>query len=415
MSDYPVLLTNGRLILADRVVSNGWLLLTEGKIGALGSGDPPETCILDVPADKMQHIDLHGAWAAPGFIELHSHGAGGSDFMDGTVQAWETIAATHAAHGTTTILATTLASAPAALDRTLQTWFDWQDAGLDRPDAPDRHTATIWGLHLEGPYFSPEQAGAQDPRYLRNPDPNEYRRLISSTPGIRRWSAAPELPGALMFGEYAAGHGILVSMAHTNALYEEVLAAVRHGYTLVTHLYSGMSTVRRIDGLRHGGVIESALLLDDLAVEVIADGRHLPPELLQLIFRCKGRSRIALVTDSMRAAGQDVRESLLGGLDDGQPVIIRDGVARLPDGSALAGSVATGDRLLRIMHLTAGISLVDTVAMLTETPARLLGLQENKGALAAGMDGDLAILDQNFQVTRTFIGGRQVFGNIRYD
>ena len=405
----PVLFSHAQLVLSDRIVPDGWLLADDGKIAALGAGHPPEEVLSGLAPDQVTLVNLNGAWVMPGFIELHSHGAGGADFMDGTLEAWKTIAATHAAHGTTTLLATTLASSTQALDRSLRIWSDWQTADLNRPGKPGRRTATIWGLHLEGPYFSPEQAGAQDPRYLRHPDPDEYRRLIRETPGIRRWSAAPELPGGLEFGEYAASRGILVSMAHTNALYEEVLAAVNHGYSLVTHLYSGMSTVRRIDGLRHGGVIESALLLDDLAVEVIADGKHLPAELLQLIFRCKGPGRTALVTDSMRAAGQDVSTSLLGSLDDGQTVIIRDGVARMPDGSALAGSIATSDRLLRTMHLVAGISLLDTVAMMTATPARLLGLQANKGSLAVGKDADLAILDRDFHVIQTYLAGQEIF------
>jgi len=409
MLDRPVLFANARLILADRLVPIGWLLAADGVITALGEGTPPQGSIAGYEPDIIDWIDLAGAWLMPGFIELHSHGAGGADFMDGTLAAWETIAATHAAHGTTTMLATTLASSPQSLDRALQVWSSWQAANLNQPGRPGRRQATIWGLHLEGPYFSPEQAGAQDPRYLRHPDPAEYRRLIRENPGIRRWSAAPELPGGLAFGQYAAGQGILVAMAHTNALYEEVLEAVKHGYTLVTHLYSGMSTVRRIDGLRHGGVIESALLLDDLAVEVIADGKHLPTELLQLIFRCKGPGRTALVTDSMRAAGQDVSTSLLGSLDDGQTVIIRDGVARMPDGSALAGSVATSDRLLRTMHLGAGVSLLDTVTMMTATPARMLGLLDRKGSLAIGKDADLAILDDDFHVRQTYLAGQRIF------
>ena len=392
-----LLLQGGRLVLSDRILPEGWIFLADGRIAALGEGRPPDNDLAGYAAAAVARLDLGGRLVMPGFIDLHTHGAGGADFMDGTLEAWQTIAGTHARHGTTALLATTLTSTAAELGRTLQTWRDWQTAG--------RTGSTILGLHLEGPYFSHEQRGAQDPRYLHAPDPDEYRPLIEENPGIRRWSAAPELPGALEFGAYAAGHGILVSMAHTNALYEEVLAAIRNGYSLVTHLYSAMSSVRRIDGLRHGGVIESALLLDDLAVEIIADGRHLPPELLQLIFRCKGRGRTALVTDSMRAAGQDVAESLLGSLRDGQPVIIRDGVARLPDGSALAGSIATGDRLLRTMHQLAGVSLVDVAAMLTETPARLLGLQAKKGALAVGLDADLAVLDDDLHVWRTIIGG----------
>jgi len=409
MFDRPILFAHARLVLADHLVPDGWLLAADGIIAALGEGPPPQGSIAGYQPDSIDLTDLAGAWLMPGFIELHSHGAGGADFMDGTLEAWETIASTHAAHGTTTLLATTLASSPQSLDRALQIWSSWQAENLNQPGRPGRCHATIWGLHLEGPYFSPEQAGAQDPRYLRHPDPAEYRRLIRETPGIRRWSAAPELPGGLAFGEYAASHGILVSMAHTNALYEEVVAAVKHGYTLVTHLYSGMSTVRRIDGLRHGGVVESALLLDDLSVEVIADGKHLPPELLQLIFRCKGAGRTALVTDSMRAAGQDVTASLLGSLDDGQPVIIREGVARMPDGSALAGSVATSDRILRTMHLCAGISLLDTVTMMTATPARMLGLLDRKGSLAAGKDADLAILDDDFHVCQTYLAGQRIF------
>jgi N-acetylglucosamine-6-phosphate deacetylase len=409
MFDRPVLFTKARLVLADRLVSDGWLLAADGIIAALGEGAPPQGSIAGHEPDSIDWIDLAGAWLMPGFIELHTHGAGGADFMDGTLEAWQTIAAAHAAHGTTTLLATTLASSPQSLDRALQVWSSWQAANLNQRGRPGRREATIWGLHLEGPYFSPEQAGAQDPRYLRHPDPAEYRRLIRETAGIRRWSAAPELPGGLAFGEYVASQGILVSMAHTNALYEEVVEAVRHGYTLVTHLYSGMSTVRRIDGLRHGGVIESALVLDDLSVEVIADGKHLPAELLQLIFRCKGPGRIALVTDSMRAAGQDVATSLLGSLDDGQPVIIRDGVARMPDGSALAGSVATSDRLLRTMHLSAGVSLLDTVTMMTATPARMLGVQDRKGSLTTGKDADLAILDDDFHVRQTYLAGQRIF------
>ncbi|MEA4889349.1 MAG: N-acetylglucosamine-6-phosphate deacetylase [Clostridiaceae bacterium] len=407
MEKHPILLYNAQLVLSDRVAACGWLLLADGQIKAMGEGRPADGDLAGYAGSSIRRFNLDRLLVTPGFIDMHTHGAGGADFMDGTLAAWQTITRTHACHGTTTLLATTLTSTSDELNQTMQIWREWQ--GI-KPDGPaDRRGSTVLGLHLEGPYFSMEQRGAQDPRYLHAPDPAEYRPLIENNPGIRRWSAAPELPGALEFGDYAASRGILVSMAHTDALYEEVLAAIKHGYSLVTHLYSAMSSVRRIDGLRHGGVIESGLLLDDLDVEIIADGRHLPPELLQLIVHCKGRGKTALITDSMRAAGQDVQESLLGSLRDGQPVIIRDGVARLPDGSALAGSVATGDRLVRTMHQMAGFSLPDAVAMATETPARILGLKQQKGTLAVGRDADLAILSDDLQVRQTWIGGEMIY------
>ncbi|HBP38041.1 MAG TPA: N-acetylglucosamine-6-phosphate deacetylase [Clostridiales bacterium] len=404
MNHKPVLLTHARCITPDRILQDSWLLLADGRIRASGQGSWPEPDICGIAAADCQILDLAGSFLTPGFIDIHTHGAGGSDFMDGTADAWKTIARTHARHGTTALLATTCACLPAELEQVLQVWEQWQTG----PDPADPVTAAILGLHLEGPYFAQEQRGAQDPLYIRNPDPAEYRSLIERCPGIRRWSTAPELPGALEFGAYAASRGILVSIAHSNAIYAEVLAALDNGYSLATHLYSGMSGVTRLKGFRRGGVIESALLLDSLDVEIIADGCHLPPELLRLIYKCKGPGHIALITDSMRAAGQDVSTSIMGSLKQGQTVLIRDGVACLPDLSAFAGSIATTDRLLQTLYFMAGISLPDAVAMLTYTPARLLRIQDRKGGLKSGMDADLAVLDQDLQVIQAFVGGRPV-------
>jgi N-acetylglucosamine-6-phosphate deacetylase len=405
MKDKPLLLTHACRVLPERIVPESWLLLADGRIQAVGQGDLPDSAICGIKPQDCSLLDLAGSYLTPGFIDLHTHGAGGCDFMDGTTLAWQTIARTHARHGTTALLATTLASSPAELNQAFRTWEEWQGW----PNTAARQAgATIIGLHLEGPYFAQEQRGAQDSRFIRNPDPDEYRPLIDSYPDIRRWSAAPELPGALEFGRYAASHGILVAIAHSNAVFAEISPALANGYSLVTHLYSGMSGVTRANGFRRGGVIESALLLDELAVEIIADGCHLPPELLQLIVKCKGPAQTALVTDSMRAAGQDVETSIIGSLQNGQAVLIRDGVARMPDGTAFAGSIATADRLLRTMLSMAKVSLPDAVAMLTRTPARLLGLETRKGGLEPGQDADLVILDQDLQVRQTLIGGQPV-------
>jgi N-acetylglucosamine-6-phosphate deacetylase len=270
--------------------------------------------------------------------------------------------------------------------------------------------ARFMGMHIEGPYFDMEQRGAQDPRYIRNPDEKEYREVVEHGGDlIARWSAAPELPGALAFGRYIRSKNILPAIAHTNAVYEDVLKALEAGYTLATHFYSGMSGVVRRNAFRYAGVIESVYLLDDIDVEVIADGVHLPAPLLKLICKIKGIDRIALITDAMRAAGMPPGESMLGSLQNGIPVIVEDGVAKLPDRSSFAGSVATADRLVRTMIRLAGVSLAEAVRMMTLVPARIMKLDARKGSIATGRDADLVIFDDEINITHTIVEGKIIY------
>jgi len=264
-------------------------------------------------------------------------------------------------------------------------------------------------MHLEGPYFAMNQRGAQDPRYIRNPDPEEYQEIASAFSCIKRWSAAPELPGALEFGRFLRSKGLLVSLAHTDAVYEEVMAGWESGYSLATHLYSGMSGVTRRNAFRYAGVIESAYLIDKMDVEIIADGIHLPAPLLQLVYKIKGPGRTALITDAMRAAGMPPGEYMLGHSTEGLRVIVEDGVAKLPDRSSFAGSVATADRLVRTMIDLAGIPLIEAVRMITETPARILQILETKGELAEGKDADIVIFNSAIEIQMTMIGGTMVY------
>lgn len=338
---------------------------------------------------------------APGFIDIHVHGGGGHDFMDGNEDAFLKIAETHARFGTTSMVPTTLTSEKEELLHTLSLY--------ERAKAKNVSGAEFLGMHLEGPYFAMSQRGAQDPRYIREPDPAEYEEVIASSPHIVRWSAAPELKGAIPFGRYLRSKGILAAIAHTDAIYEEVLEAVENGYSLATHFYSCMSGVTRRNAFRYAGVIESAYLIDEMDVELIADGIHLPAPLLKLVYKIKGPNRIALITDAMRAAGMPPGESILGSLHDGTRVIVEDGVAKLPDRSAFAGSVATADRLVRNMVQLGEIPLASAVRMITATPAGIMGVAARKGSLVRGKDADIVIFDENINVLRTMVRGKTVY------
>jgi N-acetylglucosamine-6-phosphate deacetylase len=318
--------------------------------------------------------------------------------MDGSEEAIVLAARAHLRHGTTTLLPTTLTSTDEDLFQTIDLFKRVQKTGERIPCLP--------GLHLEGPYFSMEQRGAQNPAYIRKPAPEHYEKILERGEGaILRWSAAPELEGALEMGRRLSAQGILMSIGHSNAVYDEVLAAADNGYSHITHLYSCMSTIVRRQGFRVPGIIEAAYLIDGLSVELIADGLHLPPELLRLVLKCKDREKICLVTDSMRGGPEG--PAILGSLKEGFPALIEGGIAKLPDRSAFAGSVATADRLVRVMVNQAGLPLHEAVAMMTRVPARIAGLRR-KGSLLPGKDADLALFDEGIGVRRVFLGGREM-------
>ncbi|MCF2503467.1 N-acetylglucosamine-6-phosphate deacetylase [Dyadobacter sp. CY107] len=385
-------ITNGHIITPFRYIRNGTLLIEDGAILGIHEGN------VDFPDAEI--IDAGGNYIAPGFIDLHIHGGGGHDFMDGTVNAFLRIAETHAKYGTTALVPTTLTSEKEDL---LQTLDNYEEA-----NATNVKGAQFLGMHLEGPYFALSQRGAQDPRYIRNPDPKEYEEVLAYSSSITRWSAAPELPGAIDFGKRLKQKGILAAVAHTDAIYEEVLEAYENGYTLATHLYSAMSGVTRKNAFRYAGTIESAFLLD-MDVEIIADGVHLPAPLLKLIYKIKGPDRIALITDAMRAAGMPEGESTLGSLKNGLKVIVEDGVAKLLDRTSFAGSVSTTDRLVRNMVQMADVSLLDSVRMMTATPARIMGVDHKKGTLVAGKDADIVIFDSDINIQKTIVRGRIIY------
>ena len=376
------------------MIRNGTLVIKDGRIVEVAEGN------IEVP-DAIE-LDARGRYVAPGFIDLHVHGGGGHDFMDGTLYAFLKVAETHARFGTTSMVPTTLTSGQDALFRTLELY--------EEANKKNETGAQFLGLHLEGPYFAMSQCGAQDPRYIRNPDKAEYQEIIRRANGsVKRWSVAPELPGALEMGRYLRAEGIIASVAHTEAIHEDVVLAAENGYTLMTHLYSAMLGVTRRNAFRYAGAVESAFLLDEMDVEIITDGIHLPPPLLKLVYKIKGPDRTALITDAMRAASLPPGDSILGPLNNGLKVLVEDGVAKLPDRSSFAGSVATTDRLVRTIVQQAEVPLLDAIKMMATTPARIMGVQDHKGSLTVGKDADIVLFDEDIRVSTTIVGGKVVF------
>lgn len=389
-------ITNAKIIVPSRIIENGTIWIADGKIIDLAEHPVGQE------EARGEWLDARGLYLAPGFIDIHVHGGGGADFMDNTVDAFVQIAQTHVKYGTTSMLPTTLTSEP----EELLELFDIYEKVLQLKSGGSR----FLGLHLEGPYFAMNQRGAQDPRYIRNPDPGEYEPILEKYHHlIARWSAAPELPGALDFGRKVDAYGILVALAHTDAIYEEIIPAVASGYRLATHFYSGMSGMTRRNAHRYAGAIESCFLIDQIDVEIIADGVHLPEPFLRLIHKVKGTDKIILVTDAMRAAGMPEGKSILGSLKRGVEVIVEEGVAKLPDYSSFAGSVATADRLIRTMVNLAGISLLDAVQMLTANPAKLLGVADRIGTIDIGKDADIVLFDEQINIHHTYVLGETCY------
>lgn len=334
---------------------------------------------------EAQVIDLNNCYLAPGFIDLHCHGGAGYEFVDGTEEAVIETCAMHAKNGTRVLYPTI-----SAMD------FETIFRALETIERVKEHCALeIPGVHLEGPYLDKEYCGGQDSRFIRPPQKEEYTKLLDRFGSlISRWTYAPEHDDGAFLDELNA-RGVKASIGHSSAEYDVVQKVFDKGCRLITHLYSCTSTITRHKGFRHLGIIESAYLLDDMYVEAIGDGCHLPPELMRLIVKLKGTNRVCMITDAIRHAGMENCDSALGGTES-VPYVIEDGVAKLADRSAFAGSIATTMRLVKCAVDT-GIPLAEAVRMLTETPAKLMGLQR-KGCIAKGFDAQFTAFDKGFHI-----------------
>ena len=379
-------------------IYNGHILSPEGWING-GSVVMEDHRIVEVSKSGRimpgvdQTLDADGHHVVPGGIELHCHGGGGSDFMEGTREAFENAARTHLRHGTTAIYATLSSSTLPMMEAACETCSQ-----IMRDDP----NTTIMGLHLEGPYFNPSRAGAQMPEIIRIPDRNEYTHIVEDYDCVRRWDAAPELPGAIAMGAYLVDKGVVAAIGHTAAEYPDVKAAYDVGYSHATHFYNGMPGFHNVREYKHAGTVESVYLMENMSVELIADGIHVPITILQLVHRMKGVERTCLVTDALAVTDSDSERAF------DPRVIIEDGVCKLSDRSALAGSIATMDRLVRTMVLQANIPLQDVIRMVSETPARIMGIYDRKGSLQRGKDADVVILDHALNLRAVYSMGKRV-------
>ena len=367
-------IVNGRIHTPQGWLKNGSVIINDNKILEVSN------CDLAVVGAKI--VDAKGMYIVPGGVEIHVHGGGGRDFMEGTEDAFRTAVAAHMQHGTTSIFPT-LSSSSIPMIRAAAATTEKLMAEKDSP---------VLGLHLEGHYFNMKMAGGQIPEYIRNPDPNEYIPLLEETGCIKRWDASPELPGAIQFGKYVSSKGILVSVAHTQAEFEDIRAGYDAGYTHATHFYNAMPGFHKKNEYKYEGTVESIYLMDDMTVEAIADGIHVPPTILRLIYKIKGVEKTALITDALACAASDSKTAF------DPRVIIEDGVCKLADRSALAGSIATMDRLIQTMTFKAEVPLYDVCRMISETPARIMGVYDRKGSLERGKDADILLLDKDLNV-----------------
>lgn len=388
MEDTLIQIVNGKVITPQGVDRQARLVLKAGRIAEITREQGG--------VEGAQTIDAQGAYVAPGCIDIHLHGGDGHDFTEATPEAFRAIAYAHATQGVTTLYPT-LAVAPTTV-------FRQAIKACETVVSQPYEGARIEGLHLEGNYINPLLKGGQDERFIQLPDPAEYQELLESTRLIKRWTAAPELPGALEFARYAHSKGVLVSLGHTAADYPTVKRAYEAGFTHATHFYNAMSGVHKQREYKHEGTIESVYLVPEMTVELVADGIHVPPAILRLVCAFKGIDRISLISDAMAAAACLRPEHLR--LDP--RMIVEDGVCKLADRSALTGSIASGIRLIQVMAEKAEIPVADCVRMAATNPARLMGIDDRKGSIERGKDADLILFDENFRLQSVWIGGKQL-------
>lgn len=382
-------LINATLYLRERVVPKGFVIVENGIITAAGD---MQNYIFDKSA-----VDLSGYILAPGFIDQHVHGAGGADVMDASTEALDIIARHLVQEGTTSFLATTMTMSTAKIHQALQAVADYKNK------TPKNQGAEMLGVHLEGPFINTDYKGAQNEKYIVAPNEQMFESFQKSAGDfIKMVSYAVERDPEHIFLGHLRQAGLVASCGHSGATFEEVERCTALGLKSLTHFHNAMSGHHH----RSPGVVSAGFCLPTLMTEVIADGQHLHPAVLRMVYQIKGKDSVILITDAVSAKGLPDGNYELSG----QLFVKRDNTCRLPSGT-LAGSVLTMDNAVRNMVKYSGCSLTEAVQMASLNPARLLGIDDRKGSIAPGKDADLVVLSQDGGLQMTIAGGQEVYQN----
>ena len=377
-------IVNGHILTPKGWLEGGSVIIEDNKIKAVSN--------IDLHIVDAEIIDAKGCYVVPGGIDLHTHGGGGRDFIEGSEDAFRAAVNAHMKHGTTTIYPTLSSSTIPSIEAACQVCQKL----MAEENSP------VLGLHIEGSYINPKQAGAQNPVLIKAPLPDEYETLLNKYSCIKRWDVAPELQGSVEFITECRKHGVLTALTCTRATYEDVVAAHDAGLSHAAHFYNAMPVVYKEHEFKVPGTVESVYALQDMTVEVIADGIHVPPVMLNVVYQIKGVEKTALITDSLAYAASE------GNVSSEPSVILEDGVCKLADHSALAGSIATMDVLIRTCIHRAETPMVDVFRMVSETPAKIMGIFDRKGSIEEGKDADIMMFDDDIDLTYVMQMGNEV-------
>lgn len=341
----------------------------------------------NITSQAYEIIEADGLYLSAGLIDLHCHGGGGYSAM-GDVSDVLGMADAHLKNGVTSILPTSLAAELDTLDGVAG------NIGEARKTNPN-----ILGAHLEGPFLSPEMSGAQSPELLSVPAQTDYRHFFEKHKDIIKMvGVAPELDGGFELGDYLSLMGIVVSLAHSAGDYGIAVKALRHGFSDITHIYNACTSCHKDGAFRRGGTVEAGLINDAYTVQVISDLKHLPAELLELIYRCKGADRMYLISDALEFSACEISEGSRVVQKNGVEAVFSDEAMFTSDKKKLAGSVASGIELVKNMYRSTSATLPEAIKMMTLTPARVIGEDGHKGKIEKGYDADLIVFDRDFNV-----------------